>query len=162
YRIEVTVATGTGKVRTPGGLGRGLRESLNRAWTYLQSVKDRMGLTQAVVMKDFAAEAVDLSGGGGEAECGVAFFVAIMSAIQNRSVEGGTVILGDLTIQGNIKAPVSIAEPLQVACQNGALRALVPVANKKQVALLPEDVVEKLDVVFYGDVERAVLKGLIG
>jgi ATP-dependent Lon protease len=115
-----------------------------------------------VATKDFAAEAVDLSGGGADAECGVAFFVAIMSALQNRSVEGGTVILGDLTIQGNIKAPLSIAGPLQVAVDNGALRALVPVVSKKQVALIPEEVVEKLDVVFYGDADRAVVKGLVG
>jgi len=161
-RIEVTASPGTGKLRTPAGMARGLKESLNRAWAYLQSVKENTGLSAAVATKDFAAESVDLSGGGAEAECGVAFFVAIMSALQNRSVEGDTVILGDLTIQGNIKAPASIAEPLQVALDNGALRALVPVANKKQVALLPEEVVEKLDIVFFGDVNRAVVKGLMG
>ena len=161
-RIEVTSAPGTGKLRTPAGMTRGLKESMNRAWAYLQSVKDRVGLTPTIATKDFAAESVDLSGGGAEAECGVAFFVAIMSAMQNRSVEGGTVILGDLTIQGNIKAPASIAEPLQIALDNGALRALVPVGSKKQVALLPEEVIEKLDIVFYGDVDRAVVKGLVG
>ncbi len=161
-RIEVTCAAGTGKLRIPSGMPRGIKESLNRAWAYLQVIKDRSGLTATLATKDFAAEAVDLSGGGAEAECGVAFFIAIMSALQNRSIEGGTVVLGDLSIQGNIKAPVSITESLQVALDNGALRALVPVANKKQVALLPEDVVEKLDIVFYGDVDRAVIKGLVG
>ncbi len=161
-RIEVNSSPGTGKLRTPAGMSRGLKESLNRAWAYLQSVKDRIGLTPTLATRDFAAEVVDLSGGGAEAGCGIGFFVAIMSALQNRSVEGGTVILGDLTIQGNIKAPVSITEPLQVAVDNGALRALVPVANKKQVALLPEEVVERLDVAFYGDVDRAVMKGLVG
>jgi hypothetical protein len=39
---------------------------------------------------------------------------------------------------------------------------LVPVANKKQVVLLPEEVVEKLDIAFYGDLHRAVMKGLLG
>ena len=92
----------------------------------------------------------------------MAFFVAIMSALQNRSVEGGTIILGDLTIQGNIKPPVSIIEPLQVALDNGALRTLVPVGNKKQIAQLPEEVVEKLDIVFYGDLDRAVIRSLVG
>jgi ATP-dependent Lon protease len=41
-----------------------------------------------------------------------------------------------------------------------AVRALVPVSNKAQFAGLPEDVIERLDVVFYGDVDRAVLKTL--
>jgi ATP-dependent Lon protease len=48
-------------------------------------------------------------------------------------------ILGDLTIQGNIKGPASITEALQLALDTGALRALLPVANKSQFAALPEE-----------------------
>jgi ATP-dependent Lon protease len=44
--------------------------------------------------------------------------------------------------------------------ESGAVRVLVPVSNKTQFAGLPEDVIERLDVVFYGDVDRAVLKTL--
>jgi len=94
--------------------------------------------------------------------CGVAFYVAMMSALYNRRVLAGTVILGDLTVQGNIKGAQSVMEPLQIAMENGALRALLPLANKNQVAGLPEEVVERLDVVFYGDPDRAVSKALEG
>jgi ATP-dependent Lon protease len=90
----------------------------------------------------------------------VAFYVAIMSAIQNRRVQAGTVVMGDLTIQGNLKGVPSISEPLQVALENGATRAMVPISNKAQFAALPEETVEKLDVIFYGDVDRAVLKAI--
>lgn len=160
FRLEVTLTAGTGKLRTPTGLEKSLKESLNRAFSYLQGVKDKIGLTQMLAQKDIYAEAVDLSGGRIDCSCGVAFFAAILSAVRNRHVQAGTVILGDLTIQGNIKGLASIAEPLQSALEAGALRALVPVANKTQFAGLPEDVIERLDVVFYGDVDRAVLKTL--
>ena len=160
FRLEVTLTAGTGKLRSPTGLEKSLKESLNRAFSYLQSVKDKLGLTQMLAQKDIYAEAVDLSGGRIDCPCGVAFFAAIISAIRNRHVQAGTVILGDLTIQGNIKGPASITEPLQLALESGALRALVPVSNKTQFGGLPEDVVERLDVVFYGDVDRAVLKTL--
>jgi len=106
------------------------------------------------------AEAIDLSGGHVDCACGVAFFVALMSALQNRRIQAGTVILGDLTIQGNLKAVPSIAEPLHVALENGALRALVPIGNKSEFGNLSEEVVEKLDIIFYGDVERAVMKSI--
>jgi ATP-dependent Lon protease len=82
--------------------------------------------------------------------------------LQNRRVQAGTLILGDLTIQGNIKGLLSLTEPLTMAMENGALRALIPVSNKSQFASLPEEVVEKIDLVFYGDVERAVAKALEG
>ncbi|HQM30761.1 MAG TPA: protease Lon-related BREX system protein BrxL [Syntrophales bacterium] len=160
FRLEVTLTAGTGKLRSPTGLEKSLKESLNRAFSYLQSVKDKLGLTQMLAQKDIYAEAVDLSGGRIDCPCGVAFFAAIISVIRNRHVQAGTVILGDLTIQGNIKGPASITEPLQLALESGALRALVPVSNKTQFGGLPEDVVERLDVVFYGDVDRAVLKTL--
>jgi ATP-dependent Lon protease len=160
FRLEVSLTAGTGKVRTPTGLEKGLKESLNRAVSYLQSVKDRLGLTPVLAQKDIYAEAVDLSGARVECACGVAFFAAIMSAVQNRRVQAGTVVLGDLTIQGNLKGVPSIAEPLQLALDNGALRVLLPISNKSQFAALPEQVVEKLDVIFYGDVDRAVLKAI--
>ena len=160
FRIEVTLTAGMGKLRTPTGLEKSLKESLNRAFSYLQNVKEKLGLVQTLAQKDIYAEAVDLSGGRIDCPCGVAFFAAIISAVRNRQVQAGTVILGDLTIQGNIKGPVSIAEPLQLALEAGAARVLVPVSNKTQFAGLPEEVIERLDVVFYGDIDRAVLKTL--
>lgn len=160
FRLEVTLTAGTGKLRTPTGIEKSLKESLNRAFSYLQNVRDKLGLTQMLAQKDLYAEAVDLSGGRIECPCGVAFFAAIISAVRNRQVQAGTVILGDLTIQGNIKGPASITEPLQLALEAGAVRVLVPVSNKTQFAGLPEEVIERLDVVFYGDVDRAVLKTL--
>jgi ATP-dependent Lon protease len=158
YRLEVTLTAGTGKLRSPTGLERSLKESLNHAWLYLQAVRDRQGLTPALAHKDVVAEAVDLTGGRVECACGVAFLAAMLSALGQRRVQAGTVVLGDLTIQGNVKALPSITEVLQLALDNGALRVLLPTGNKAQFAGLPENVVEKLDVIFYGDVERAVAK----
>lgn len=160
FRLEVTVTPGTGKLRLPAALEKGLKESLNRAFSYLQMVKDKGGLGPLLAQKDLVAEAVDLSGGHVECACGVAFFVALMSALQSRRIQAGTVVLGDLTIQGNLKGVSSIAEPLHVALENGAIRALVPIGNKSQFGNLPEEVVEKLDIIFYGDVERAVMKSI--
>ncbi len=160
FRLEVNLTAGTGKLRTPTGLDASLKESLNRAFAYLQNVKPRLGIEDLLAQKDIYAEAIDLSGGRIECPCGVAFYVAIISALQNRRLQGGTLILGDLTIQGNIKAVTSLTEPLAIAMDNGALRALVPLSNKAQFAGLPEEVVEKVDLVFYGDVERAVMKAL--
>ena len=162
FRLEIAITAGTGKLRVPGGLEPPLKESLNRAFTYLQSVKDRLGLTPMLAQKDIQAEAIDLSGGRVDCACGVAFYVAMISALYNRRVLAGTIILGDLTVQGNIKGVNSVMEPLQIAMENGAQRALLPIANKNQVAGLPEEVVERLDIVFYGDTDRAVSKVLEG
>ena len=54
-------------------------------------------------------------------------------AIQNRCIQAGTMILGDLTGQGNIKGLASIVESLRMALDSGAIRAMVPIANKAQL-----------------------------
>ncbi len=63
YRIEITLTAGTGKLRMPSGLERGLKESLQRAWSHLRSIKDRMGYEPLLAHRDIVAEAIDLSGG---------------------------------------------------------------------------------------------------
>jgi ATP-dependent Lon protease len=162
FRLEVAPVAGTGKLRTPSGMPKGMKDSMQRAFSLLQSVKDRQGFAPAMAQKDLAIEAVDLSGGGADGECGVAFFVAMLSALLGRGCLPATVILGDVSVQGNIKHLPSILEPLQIALDNGAQRALVPLSNKSQVAALPEEIVEKLDILFYGDAERAMTKAIGG
>ena len=36
-----------------------------------------------------------------------------------------------MSVQGNVKAVGSLTEPLQVAMDNGAKRALIPIENKR-------------------------------
>lgn len=160
FRLEITLTDGSGKVKIPTGLDQSLKESAQRALAYLQNVKTQLGIAPILIQKDLYIEAVDMSGGHVECACGVAFYTAIISALQRRRVLGGTVIMGDLTIQGNIRGLSSLSEPLTIAMENGATRALLPISNKSQFSSLPEEVVEKVDLVFFNDPERAVAKAL--
>jgi len=68
--------------------------------------------------------------------------------------------LGDLSIQGNIKALPSLVEPLQVGMDNGAKRACIPIENKRHFFDVPADIVEKVDPIFYGEPMVAAQKVL--
>ena len=103
---------------------------------------------------------MDLTGSGQRAQAGIAFFIALYSAIKERSARPALVVLGDLTIQGNILPARSLAEPLQVAMDNGAKRALIPVENKRSFLEVAGDVVERVDPIFYGEPLAAALKAL--
>ncbi len=67
-------------------------------------------------------------------------------------------ILGDMSIQGNIKPLRSLVEPLQVAKDNGARRALIPIENKRNFLDVDADIMEHVDPVFYGEPRAAALK----
>ena len=68
--------------------------------------------------------------------------------------------MGDLSIQGNINPLQSIAEPLQMAMENGAKRALIPLENRRHSLEVPADIIEKVDLVFYSDPMTAATKSL--
>ncbi|MCP4545496.1 MAG: ATP-dependent Lon protease, partial [bacterium] len=72
----------------------------------------------------------------------------------------GLLVLGDMSIQGNVKPVRSLTEPLQVAMDNGARRALVPIENKRQFLEVNADVLERVDSIFYGDLRQAAFKTL--
>jgi ATP-dependent Lon protease len=65
--------------------------------------KVRIGVGQQVDTTDFHVEAIDLLTNHVPCEAGIAFVVALYSALKRLPVQAGAVILGDLSIQGNIK-----------------------------------------------------------
>jgi ATP-dependent Lon protease len=84
--------------------------------------------------------------------------VAVYSALKRMPVQAGLVILGDLSIQWNIKPRRSLAEPLQVAMDNGARKALIPLENKRNFLEVSGDIVERVDPVFFSDPMTAAMK----
>ena len=160
YRIEVGSSPGTGKLKIAGGVEGAMKESLQRAFAYLQGQKVKMGIGQQFDMTDFHVEAIDLLSNHVPCEAGIALVVAVYSAIKRQSPLAGLVILGDLSIQGNIKALRSLAEPLQVAMDNGARRALVPLENKRNFLEVAGDIVERVDPIFFSDPMTAAMKAL--
>ena len=103
YHMEVGCSPGTGKLKIAGGVDGPMRESINRAFAYLMGQKMKMGIGQQVDTTDFHVEAIDLLRNRVPCEAGIALVVAIYSALKRQPVQAGLVILGDLSIQGNIK-----------------------------------------------------------
>lgn len=160
YRIEIGNANGTGKLKLAGGIDGVMRESIQRAFGYLQGNKVKLGIAREFDTTDFHVEAIDLLQNRVSCECGVALIVAIISAIKRVSVQPALAILGDISIQGNIKGVRTLVEPCQLAMENGARRALIPIENRRQFLEVSGDVAEKLDPIFYGDAPIAANKAL--
>jgi ATP-dependent Lon protease len=160
YRLEVSVANGTGKLKLAGGVTGATKESVQRAFGYLQSHKGELGIAHDFDTSDLHVEVMDLLGNRVEAEVGVAFFVATYSALRRAPVAPAMLVLGDMSVQGNIKPLRSLTEPLQVAKDNGAKRSLIPIENKRNFLDVPGDVVEFVDPIFYGDPKTAAMKVL--
>jgi ATP-dependent Lon protease len=86
--------------------------------------------------------------------------VAAYSVLRRAQAQPAMLVLGDMSIQGNIKPVRSLVEPLQVAMDNGAKRALIPIENKRNFLDVAGDVLENIDPIFYGDLRTAGFKAL--
>jgi ATP-dependent Lon protease len=158
YRVEVSVSDGTGKLKTAGGVAGAMKESVQRAFSYLQAKKGDLGLSRELDTSDLHVEVIDLLGNRVEAELGVAFFVAAYSVLRKAPVSPALLVLGDMSLQGNIKALRSLVEPLQVGMDNGAKRALIPIENKRTFLEVSAEIVEHVDPIFFGDPKTAAMK----
>ena len=160
YRLEVGCSPGTGKLKVAGGIEGSMKESIQRAFAYIQGHKVNMGIAQAIDTTDFHVEAIDLLINHIACDAGIGLVVAIYSAIKKHAALPALLILGDLSIQGNIKAVRSLAEPLQVGMDNGARRALIPIENKRHFLDVSADIMERVDPIFYSDPMTAAMKAL--
>lgn len=147
-------------MKIAGGIEGAMKESIQRAFAYLSGQKVRIGISQQVDTTDFHIEAIDLLSNHVSCGAGIALIVAVYSAIKKQSVRAGLLILGDLSIQGNIKALRSLVEPLQVGMDNGARRALIPLENKRNFLEVSGDIVERVDPIFFSDPMTAAMKAL--
>lgn len=160
YRVEVSLTNGLGRLRFAGGASGAIRESLSRAFSYLDANKVQLGVGQELDTSDIHVEVINLLGNRQEAEIGVAFFVSCFSALRRTSTLPALLILGDTSVQGNIKALPSLTEVLQVGMDNGARRALIPLTNKRTFLDVSADILEHVDPIFYGDPRTAAIKAL--
>ncbi|MCL4369646.1 MAG: protease Lon-related BREX system protein BrxL [Chloroflexi bacterium] len=160
FRVEVTALPGSGKLRIAGMPPRSLRESITTAFDYVRSRRREFGIDAELDAQDYHVQVIDLGSSREGAEAGMPFLVALYSAIKAKSVIPSLVILGQVTIQGNISPLRSLAEILQTSMDNGAKRALIPLENRRQFLDVSPDILERVDSIFYSDPLTAALKGL--
>jgi ATP-dependent Lon protease len=160
FRIEVSVSGGTGKLKMAGGVRGPMKESVQRAFAYMQSTKTDLGIGRDLDISDLHVEVIDLLANRVEAAIGVGFFVAAFSALRSAALTPALLILGDMSIQGNLKPTRSLVEPLQMGMDNGAKRALIPIENRRNFLEVSSDIIERVDPIFYGDPKMAALKAL--
>jgi ATP-dependent Lon protease len=156
----VSVANGTGKLKMAGGVSGSIKESVQRSFAYLLARKAELGVGRELDTSDLHVEVIDLLANRVQAEIGVAFFVACYSALRRAPVSPALLVLGDMSLQGNIKPVLSLTEPLQVAKDNGARRALIPIENKRNFLDVSADIMEHVDPIFFGDPRTAAFKVL--
>ena len=161
YRIEVTDTAGGGSRRLLNlGAPAELRESFRLAeGNLLAQSRGLLGdrdpreheLTVQVRALDAAKSGAGLS---------LPVTLAMASAVLQRSVKGGLIAVGQLTLGGGVETVRNAAGLAEHAMEKGAATLLLPVAARRQLLDVSDEVATKVTFLFYADAQDALLKAL--
>jgi ATP-dependent Lon protease len=137
-----------------------MREAIKTAEAYLKANLKRLGITRDFKSYDFSLQAINLSQAKEGAETAVAFFVALVSALLEKPVREQLVVLGEMSVQGLLLKVTNLTERLQLSLESGAKQVLVPSENKRELADVPDEVLNKIQAIFYTDPANAAIRAM--
>jgi len=103
---------------------------------------------------------VELHNSGPTTAMTLATFVALCSGVLGKPLQSQMVVLGSMSLGGNIIPVENLAETLQVAFDAGAKRILLPMASVSDIPTIPGELFAKFQTSFYADPTDAVFKAL--
>jgi ATP-dependent Lon protease len=102
--------------------------------------------------------AFDTARSGGS--LGLAALLALCSALLQKSIRGGLVVVGGLNLGGSINPVPNAVSIVELAVEKGATLLLMPVSARRQLFDLSDDMATRIDIQFYSDSREALLKAL--
>jgi len=161
YRIEVTSGPGGGvkilNQPTPPAFRESVRVGEQILYTHAKElVADRDPREQEFSVQMRSMDA-DKTGAG----LGLPVLIALCGSLLGRNTRGGTIIVGALNLGGSIELIPNAAGIAELAVDKQAQTLLMPVAARKQLNDLPDDVWTRLNIEFYKDASDAVFKAVV-
>lgn len=161
YRIEINEGPGSGVKILNKPVPPAFKESIGYAEQNLYARSMQLVGDKDPRHHEFTAQlrAFDSSKSG--AKLGMASLIALCTALLKKSVRGGLIIVGEVNLGGSIEPihnPVIVAE---IAVEKGASALLIPVACRRQLIDLSDDMATKIDIQFYSDARDALLKAIV-
>jgi ATP-dependent Lon protease len=161
YRIEVTSGPGGG-VRilnqpTPPAFRESVRIGEQNLYSRAKElVGDRDPREHEFSIQVRAIDA-DKSGEG----VGLPVLVAFCGSLLGRNTRGGTILVGPLSLGGSMEMIPNAVRIAELAVEKQAQTLLAPVAARRQLNELPDELWTKLNIEFYKDSADAVFKALV-
>ncbi len=146
--IEVATMPGKGNVQRTGSIGDVMKESVEAARSVVRARARRLGL------RDDQFEKTDLHVHFPEGatpkdgpSAGIAITTSIVSALSGIPVRADVAMTGEITLRGEVLAIGGLKEKLLAAHRGGIKTVLIPEENVKDLAEIPDNVKNRLEIV---------------
>ncbi len=160
--IEAVRMPGKGGIRLTGQLGEVMKESAQAAYSFLRSNATELEITE----ESFSSSDVHLHVPAGATpkdgpSAGVAMAVALASLLSGRPVRRDVAMTGEITLRGHVLPVGGIREKVIAANRAGIRKVLLPEQNRADVAEIPEEVREALEIKLIEHVDEALDAALL-
>ena len=146
--IEVADMPGKGAIQRTGSLGDVMKESVEAARTVVRSRARRLGFADSVFEKhDMHVHVPEGATPKDGPSAGIAITTAMVSALSRIPVRADVAMTGEITLRGEVLPIGGLKEKLLAAHRGGIKTVLIPEENVKDLAEIPDNVKNHLEIV---------------
>ena len=161
YRLETQITAGNGALKVSGlGTNSAAKEAIKVGFDYFKANVSNVSASIKIGDHEHHLHIVELHNTGPTTALTLSAFVALCSASMGKPLQSQIVILGSMSLGGNIVPVENLAVSLQVAHDAGAKRLLLPMSSVGDVPSIPGELFARFQTGFYADPTDAVFKAL--
>jgi ATP-dependent Lon protease len=155
--IEAALMPGKGNVIRTGSLGDVMKESVEAARTVVRSRARAFGIKDEVFeKKDIHIHVPDGATPKDGPSAGAAMTTTMVSAMTGIPVRADVAMTGEITLRGEVTAIGGLKEKLLAALRGGIKTVMIPEENVKDLAEIPDNVKEGLEIVPVRWIDRVI------
>ena len=160
--VEAIVVPGKGDFTLTGQLGKVMEESARAAWSYARVHAARFEVARNRIEDNSVhihvpAGAIPKDG----PSAGVTMTTSIVSALTGRAVRKDVAMTGEITLRGRVLPIGGVKEKLLAAHRAGIKTFIMPRKNKKDLAEVPQEVLDEIKVILVDHVEEVLSAALL-
>ncbi len=159
--VEAVTVPGKGQIRATGKLGDVMQESIQAAFSFVKARSPAYGVKPSLLArKDVHIHLPEGAVPKDGPSAGVAMVTSIISTLSGIPVRKDVAMTGEVTLRGRVLAIGGLKEKLLAAVRGGIKTVLIPEENEKDLADLPENVRQELEIVPVSHVDQVLARAL--
>jgi ATP-dependent Lon protease len=158
---EVQVLDGKGKLTITGQLGDVMQESAQAALSYIRGKAQALGLSREFYRNvDLHLHVPEGAIPKDGPSAGITMATALASALAKIPVRRDIAMTGEITLRGKVLAIGGLKEKLLAALRAGIFEIILPRANEKDIAELPDNIKKAMKLHFVDQMDEVLTLAL--
>ena len=159
--IEAVTVPGKGMIKTTGKLGEVMQESVQAAFSFVKARAPSYGVKPSLFgRKDIHVHLPEGAVPKDGPSAGIGMVTAIISTVSGIPVRRDVAMTGEVTLRGRVLPIGGLKEKLLAALRGGITKVLIPAENEKDLAEIPANIREGLEIVPVSHVDEVLAQAL--